>query len=81
MGFFSSKPKQTDVELLQERSRNVLGVFTKTMEDLKTVNAEIETAKTEKNQLINQLTIETQALETTMAKNSLVIDKIQKILE
>jgi len=80
MGLFSSKPKQTDVELLKEKTSNILSVFTKTMEDLKQVNSEIETARTEKLELIKQLTAEHLELETTMTANASVIEKIQNIL-
>jgi hypothetical protein len=81
MGLFSSKPKQTDVELLQERSKNIVGVFTKTVEDLKAVNAEIETARQEKLGVIKQLEDEVKQITETAAKNSSIVDKIQKILE
>ena len=80
MGLFSSTPKKTDVELLQDRSKNIVGVFTKTVEDLRAVNEEIKTSKEEKLGIIKQHEDDVKSLDEVAAKNSNIVDKIEKIL-
>lgn len=81
MRLFSRKPEKTGVELIQEKSRNILGVFTKTVEELKEVNAEIIEASRERSEIIKQLQAEMITLEIEREKNSRVTSKIENILE
>lgn len=79
MAFFS-KPK-TEVERLQTKSSNILDVFTKTVNELKSVNDEIQTSREETISRISQLELDLSSLNETRVKNESVILKIEKILE
>jgi vacuolar-type H+-ATPase subunit D/Vma8 len=81
MSWFSKTPEKSDVQLLKEKSDNITFVFRQTAEDLKAVNKEIDEARKQKLELIEQLKEEAAQLYFTGTKNLSIIEKIENILE
>lgn len=69
------------VTKLQEQSKTILDVFTKTVNDLEGVNADADKEITERNDIIKKATEKNAVLTAVKAKNNAVISKINKIFE
>lgn len=78
MSLFSSK---TDVSKLLQKSSNIVNVFTKTVNDLKEVNEQIETAMEEKQEERKRLETDITTLDTLKSTHVKVISKITSIFE
>ena len=76
--FFTKRDK---TELLQKKSKNIISVFTRTVEELKVVNQEIDETVKEKQAIMLQLQQESFALDMTKAGNEKIISNIEKILQ
>jgi len=73
------QPKKSKIEHLNERSENVINVFTETVNSLKTINEEIDSHKAEKLAEKAKLESHIETLEERSKANTLVINNIQKI--
>lgn len=73
--------KSSSVNSLKDRSKKIVDVFTKTVDDLTQVNADIQ--KVAEQKAIEKARIEADltALTTQQDDNNRVISKIQKIFE
>lgn len=69
------------IDKLQKSSDKILNVFTKTITDLTTVNAEVDTNIATRDAEIKRIQDETAKLAVIKEANQKVIDKITKILE
>jgi hypothetical protein len=67
-------------ESLQKKSTNILSVFTKTVEELTTVNADAEVEANKKTEEIKVAQAELESLEKLREANTKVIEKINLIL-
>lgn len=74
---FSTIPK---AEALVKKSANILDVFTKTMNDLNSVNSEIDEAVVDLDVKIMELQNQKQQLNQTFITNAATITNITKIL-
>ena len=81
MGFFTKRSEKTDVELLEQKSNNIVSVFTRTIAELKSVNEEISESAEQKETLKRQLEQELAKLDYIKVSNEKVISKIERILE
>lgn len=81
MGLFSKKPKKTGVELLQEKSKNVVNVFTQTVDELRSINEDVRTSVDELATAKAQIEKDICELNTLQQSNEKVIFNIQKIME
>jgi len=81
MGLFSKKPKKTGVELLQEKSKNVVNVFTQTVDELRSINEDVRTSVEELATAKAQIEKDICELNTLQQSNEKVIFNIQKIME
>ena len=75
MAFFASK-----VTNLRKKSDSIISIFTKTVNELKTVNAEADSISDVKNAEIAKLQQEVTDLDAIKASNEKVISKIETIL-
>lgn len=75
MAFFASK-----VTNLRKKSDSIISIFTKTVNELKTVNAEADSISDVKNAEIAKLQQEVTELDAIKASNEKVISKIETIL-
>jgi len=73
--------KKVSVAILQAQSDQIVDVFTKTIDDLSTVNKEANELTVEKTAEIQKLETEVEVLQEIQNKNQTVISKIQKIFE
>lgn len=73
------KLKKSRVEKLQERSGNILSVFTETVNNLKVVNEEIQAHKQEKIAEKAKIESHIEQLDAQATTNVNVITKIEKI--
>lgn len=64
------------VKKLQDRSNNIMNVFTKTVDDLSKVNEECVAALSERRAKITSLQAEADAIQSTKDANTKVITKI-----
>ena len=80
MGLFSRKPKQTEVEELLTKSKNVFNIFTRTMDELRDINNDVDSSVTEKTAVKNQLEKDIMELNDIRRDNEKVICNIQKIM-
>jgi len=78
--WFNSKPQDSVLEL-QDRSKNVVDVFTRTVEDLKQINHDIQNLSEKKEQEKAKLEGELATLDGQKVSNNKVIEKINKIFE
>ncbi len=69
------------VTKLQEQSNTILDVFTKTVKSLEKVNQEADTELAKREEIIKKAQEESTTLNAVKAKNTTVIEKINKILE
>ena len=73
--------KQTDsVTSFQEESKNILNVFTETVNRLSTVNSKIENASENRKVKANELISEAEQLDAQKVKNEKFIEKINSFL-
>lgn len=80
MGWFSKKEKN-DVELFQEKSKNVVNIFTRTVDELRAINEAVGASVEEKYAIKCQLEKDISDLNTLRQGNEKVIFNIQKIME
>lgn len=69
------------VQKLQNRSNDVLSVFTKTVNDLKSINTEVDKEVATREEEKARIEEELSALNRTKASNELVVSKINKFFE
>ena len=81
MGWFSKKVEKTTVEVLQERSSNIVNVFTKTVEELQDVNQEVGESVEILTETREQINRDIGSLNELRMKNEKIIFNIQKIME
>ena len=81
MGFFSKKPQKSVVELLTEKSTNVVNVFTRTVTELQEINTDIGESVDEMNEAKKKLEGDMESLNKVRQSNEKVIFNIQKIME
>lgn len=77
-GLFEDKLKVTN---LQERSKDILNVFTKTSEELQIVNNHVQVAKTQKLEEIKKLNQEVSDLDVITVGNTKIIQKVEEFLK
>lgn len=80
MNFFQQSTERT-LEMLQKRSKNITNIFSKTMEELRLVNEDIQTLAEEKKAQKAKIESELNVLSTQEAENNNVISKLSKIFE
>ena len=68
------------IEQLQNKSKNTLDIFTKTIRELTQINEEAKTEIDKKTESITRLVDERNAMSDVIVKNREVISKIQNIL-
>jgi len=68
------------VKALENKSGKILGIFTSTMQDLHTVNTEVDDEITMREDAIKHLTEEKIALNATKDINTKMINKINQFL-
>lgn len=68
------------VKKLQEKSDGIISVFTKTINELKVVNDEVDKELTSREQEKARIENELVLLNTTKAKNTTTINKINSLL-
>lgn len=66
---------------LEQRSLEAIDVFTKTANDLESINTEIDAEVNAKNNEIIRLTAEADQLKNRAGQNNKIITNIKKILE
>ena len=71
---------QNSVNTLQNRSSSIIGIFTKTVNDLEKVNKQCDKEALKRNTKAAQLQAEEASLRNTVASNTRVINKINSIL-
>lgn len=71
----------TTIEQLQNKSKNTLDIFTKTVNDLLAINAEANIEVDKRNESITRLANERKILNNVISENEKVISKIQNILD
>ena len=69
------------VSSLQTKSRDILNVFTRTVEQLKAVNSEAQALSAKKTEERNNLDKEIVELSEVQSSNERIVSKIEKILE
>lgn len=69
------------IEQLQNKSKNTLDIFTRTVRELTEINSEAQAEVAIRNEKINSLIDEKSALIDVINENEKVISKIQNILE
>lgn len=69
------------IEQLQNKSRNTLDIFTRTVRELTEINSEAKAEVQIRNEKINSLIDEKNTLIDVINENEKVISKIQNILE
>jgi flagellar hook-associated protein FlgK len=70
----------TSVETLQQKSKNVFNIFTKTISELTQINKEIEIETKSRTEKINSLSKERDQLEIQKNQNKNLMDKISKLI-
>ena len=80
MNIFQQSTERT-LEMLQKRSKNITNIFSKTMEELRLVNEDIQTLAEEKKAQKAKIESELNVLSTQEAENNNVISKLSKIFE
>ncbi len=70
----------TTIEQLQNKSKNALDIFTKTVNDLVAINVEVRQEVKTRDEKINVLIDEKNTLIDVITENEKVISKIQNIL-
>jgi predicted HAD superfamily Cof-like phosphohydrolase len=70
----------TTIEQLQNKSKNALDIFTRTLNELHAINEEAKTEIDKKTESITRLVDERNAMSDVIVKNREVISKIQNIL-
>lgn len=68
------------VETLQQKSKNVFNIFTKTISELTQINKEIEIETKSRTEKINSLSKERDQLEIQKNQNKNLMDKISKLI-
>jgi hypothetical protein len=66
---------------IQEQSKSILDVFTKTVSDLEKVNKDVDTQVATREEIIKKAQSETELLNAVKTKNTAVIAKIARIFE
>ena len=69
------------VTKIQEQSKSILDVFTKTVDDLEKVNKDVDTQVATREEIIKKAQSETELLNAVKTKNTAVIAKIARIFE
>ncbi len=69
------------VSSLQTKSRDILNVFTRTVEQLKAVNSEAQALSAKKTEERNNLDKEIVEMSKVQSSNERIVSKIEKILE
>ncbi len=64
----------------QKKSGKIVGVFTKAINELTSINAEIEESFKENEVEIERLEEENEALEITAEENSMVIERLSELV-
>jgi hypothetical protein len=80
MNLFQQSTERT-LEMLQKRSKNITNIFSKTMEELRLVNEDIQTLAEEKKAQKAKIQSELNVLSIQEAENNNVISKLSKIFE
>jgi hypothetical protein len=80
MNIFQQSTERT-LDMLQKRSKNITNIFSKTMEELRLVNEDIQTLAEEKKAQKAKIESELNVLSTQEAENNNVISKLSKIFE
>ncbi len=75
------KRDENSVEFLQEESKDIVDIFTSTIDNLKEINDNITKAKEMRSEVIIELTNQNKSLDDTLISNQKVINKINKIFE
>lgn len=68
------------IEQLQNKSKNTLDIFTKTVRELTEINAEAKAEVQIRNEKINSLIDEKNTLIDVISENEKIVTKIQNIL-
>ena len=66
---------------IQEQSKSILDIFTKTVDDLEKVNKDVDTQVATREEIIKKAQSETELLNAVKTKNTAVIAKIARIFE
>jgi hypothetical protein len=80
MNIFQQSTERT-LDMLQKRSKNITNIFSKTMEELRLVNEDIQTLDEEKKAQKAKIQSELNVLSIQEAENNNVISKLSKIFE
>lgn len=65
----------------KRKSEKVLNVFNKTVEDLSKINEKVSEKSSQIQNMINEMTVEKDDLDTLKKRNQGIISKINKIIE
>jgi hypothetical protein len=80
MNLFQQSTERT-LDMLQKRSKNITNIFSKTMEELRLVNEDIQTLSDEKLAQKAKIESELSVLSNQQQENNNVISKLNKIFE
>ena len=80
MNLFQQSTERT-LDMLQKRSKNITNIFSKTMEELRLVNEDIQTLSDEKLAQKAKIESDLLVLSTQQQENNNVISKLNKIFE
>jgi hypothetical protein len=80
MNIFQQSTERT-LDMLQKRSKNITNIFSKTMEELRLVNEDIQTLSNEKLAEKAKIEADLLVLSTQQNENNNVISKLNKIFE
>lgn len=80
MNFFQQSTERT-LKMLQERSKNITNIFSKTIEELKLVNHDIQLMVEDKQLEKAKIEADLNTLSTQEKENEAVITKLSSIFE
>jgi hypothetical protein len=80
MSFFQQSTERT-LKMLQERSKNITNIFSKTIEELKLVNHDIQLMVEDKQVEKAKIEADLNTLSTQEKENEAVISKLSSIFE
>ena len=69
------------VKTLQEKSKNIINVFTKTIDELNEVNVKVAKLTTEKEETVSKLQNDISMLSTLCQNNLNIVKKISRMIE
>lgn len=77
---WNGEESESKVESLIAQSSNAMSMFTTTLNNLKMVNLQIVSVKTEKEEQVTALNTDIQKMTELMSQNDVVCDKITDII-